>query len=72
MIDRFKGWPQIKIACAASLECNVGYHTCYDVLFKGKVIKSPATVRVGVWARTNGYRIQKPGKSSGRIVCMQG
>lgn len=65
MIDRFKGWPKIKVACAASLECQVGYHTCYAVLFQGKAIKSPATQRVLLWARREGYRIIAPAAKGG-------
>jgi hypothetical protein len=60
MIDRFKGWPMQRIAATACLECQVGYDTCYKVLFKGKPIASPATQRVATWARTNSVRIVAP------------
>ncbi len=56
----------IKVACTASLECSVGYHTCYAVLFKGKPIKSPATQRVLRWAKQEGFRITTPAKDAAK------
>ena len=65
MIDRFKGWSKVKIAITASIECQVGHHTCYEVLFKGKAIRSPATQRVALWAKREGYRILRPANGGG-------
>jgi hypothetical protein len=54
---RYAGHSKTQIAMACCLGAKVGFPTAYDVLFRNKPVKSPATQRVVQWAQANGVAI---------------
>ncbi len=66
--DRFSGWSKTRIAAIATIEADVSFKVCYEVLFKGKAIKSNAARRVLKWAQREGYRITAPAKDVAKEV----